>query len=42
MELNRLGSIYGRLNGSSFAGMVYGTEGLAPTLNTMGGVIDNH
>lgn len=32
-----LGNIYGRGKGTSFAGNVYDTDGLAPTLNTMGG-----
>jgi len=33
---NRLFNIYGA-TGGSFAGNVYGTDGIAPTINTMGG-----
>ena len=32
----RLGNIYG-FTGGSFAGMVYSTDGLCPTINCMGG-----
>lgn len=32
----RIGSIYGH-KGGSFAGLVFDKEGLAPSLNTMGG-----
>lgn len=35
-NLIRLGNIYG-FTGGSFAGMVYSTEGLCPTINCMGG-----
>lgn len=34
----RLGNIYG-FTGGSFAGMVYSTDGLCPTINCMGGAI---
>ena len=33
----RLFNIYGEDRGTGFAGNVYDTEGLAPTINTMGG-----
>lgn len=32
-----IGNIYGRNKGTSFAGGVYLPDGLAPTLNSMGG-----
>lgn len=35
-KINRIGNLYG-FTGGSFAGMVYGTDGLAPTVNTSGG-----
>lgn len=35
-EVNRLGNIYG-FTGGSFAGMVYSTDGLSPSLNTSQG-----
>ena len=34
---NRLFNIYGEDRGTGFAGNVWDTEGLAPTINTMGG-----
>lgn len=36
MKTNRLFNIYG-FTGGSFAGNVYGTDGVSPTINTMGG-----
>ena len=36
IKIDRIGNIYG-FTGGSFAGMVYGTNGCAPELNTMGG-----
>lgn len=36
MEIVRLGNIYG-FTGGSFAGNVYGVEGLCPSINTAGG-----
>ena len=36
MKINRLFNIYG-FTGGSFAGNVYGTDGVSPTINTMGG-----
>lgn len=36
MKIERIGNIYG-FTGGSFAGMVYGVNGCAPALNTMGG-----
>ena len=35
-NIKRLGNIYGR-TGGSFSGNVYGINGIAPTLNCMGG-----
>lgn len=35
-KIDRIGNIYG-FTGGSFAGMVYGVNGCAPALNTMGG-----
>lgn len=35
-KIERIGNIYG-FTGGSFAGMVYGVNGCAPALNTMGG-----
>ena len=35
-KIERLFNIYG-FSGGSFAGNVYGTDGIAPTLNCMGG-----
>ena len=40
-KIERLFNIYG-FSGGSFAGNVYGVEGVAPTLNCMGGVIECH
>ena len=37
----RLFNIYGEDKGAGFAGNVWNTEGLAPTINTMGGAIEN-
>lgn len=34
--INRIGNLYG-FTGGSFAGMIYGIDGLAPTINTSGG-----
>ena len=39
-EVNRLGNIYG-FTGGSFAGMVYSTDGLSPSLNTSQGGAEN-
>lgn len=36
VKINRLFNIYG-FTGGSFAGNVYGTDGVSPTINTMGG-----
>lgn len=36
MKINRLFNIYG-FTGGSFAGNVYGTDGVSPTINKMGG-----
>ena len=36
MKIEKIGNIYG-FTGGSFAGMVYGVNGCAPALNTMGG-----
>lgn len=36
-EIKRIGNIYGKDKGTSFAGNVYDPEGLCPTINTMGG-----
>jgi hypothetical protein len=36
VKIERIGNLYG-FTGGSFAGMVYGTGGLAPTVNTSGG-----
>ncbi len=36
MKIDKIGNIYG-FTGGSFAGTVYGVNGCAPTLNTMGG-----
>lgn len=36
IRINRIGNLYG-FTGGSFAGMVYGTDGIAPTINTSGG-----
>ncbi len=36
IELIRLGNIYG-FTGGSFAGNVYSTDGLCPSINTAGG-----
>lgn len=41
MHIERIGNIYG-FTGGSFAGMVYGVNGCAPALNTMGGGDENH
>lgn len=38
-NIKRLGNIYGR-TGGSFSGNVYGINGIAPTLNCMGGQSD--
>ena len=38
VKINRLFNIYG-FTGGSFAGNVYGTDGVSPTINTMGGEI---
>ena len=35
-NIKRLGNIYGR-TGGSFSGNVYGINGIAPTINCMGG-----
>lgn len=35
-KIDKIGNIYG-FTGGSFAGMVYGVNGCAPALNTMGG-----
>ena len=35
-NIKRLGNIYGH-TGGSFSGNVYGIDGIAPTLNCMGG-----
>ena len=35
-KIYKIGNIYG-FTGGSFAGMVYGVNGCAPALNTMGG-----
>lgn len=39
-KIDRIGNIYG-FTGGSFAGMVYGVNGCAPALNTMGGGVGN-
>ena len=36
MKINRIGNLYG-FTGGSFAGMIYSTDGIAPTINTSGG-----
>lgn len=36
-----VGNIYGDY-GTGFAGNVFDPDGLAPTLSTMGGAIENH
>ena len=41
MKIDKIGNIYG-FTGGSFAGMVYGVNGCAPALNTMGGGDENH
>ena len=33
----RIGNLYGRNRGTSFAGNIYDTEEISPTLTTMGG-----
>lgn len=38
LKPTRVGNIYG-FTGGSFAGMVYSTDGLCPTINCMGGAI---
>lgn len=40
MKINKIGNIYG-FTGGSFAGNVYGVDGVAPALNTMGGGREN-
>lgn len=35
-KIHRIGNLYG-FTGGSFAGMIYGADGLAPTINTSGG-----
>ena len=35
-RIDRIGNLFG-FTGGSFAGMVYGTDGLSPTINTSGG-----
>lgn len=35
-KIERVGNLYG-FTGGSFAGMVYGIDGIAPTINTSGG-----
>lgn len=35
-KIDRVGNLFG-FTGGSFAGMVYGTDGLCPTINCMGG-----
>lgn len=37
----RIGNIYGDSRGTGFAGNVWYKEGIAPTLTTMGGAIEN-
>lgn len=37
----RLFNIYGEDRGTGFAGNVWDTEGIAPTIMTMGGVTEN-
>lgn len=39
-ETKRMFNIYGYAGGS-FAGNVYEVDGVAPAINTMGGVIEN-
>ena len=39
-EVNRLGNIYG-FTGGNFAGTVYSTDGLSPSLNTFQGGAEN-
>lgn len=39
-KIDKIGNIYG-FTGGSFAGMVYGVNGCAPGLNTMGGGDEN-
>ena len=38
----RIGNLYGRNRGTSFAGNIYDTEGISPTLTTMGGGATNN
>ena len=35
-KIDRIGNLFG-FTGGSFAGMVYGIDGLCPTINCMGG-----
>lgn len=42
MRPKRLFNIYGPQYNSGFAGNVWGTDGISPTLMTMGGAIENH
>jgi len=35
-RIDRIGNLYG-FTGGSFAGMIYGVGGIAPTINTSGG-----
>ena len=35
-RIDRVGNLFG-FTGGSFAGMVYGTDGLCPTIDCMGG-----
>ena len=37
----RIGNLYGENRGTGFAGNVWHKEGIAPTLTTMGGAIEN-
>lgn len=40
-EVVTIGSLFGFKDGGNYAGLVYDTEYLAPTLNTMEGGIDS-
>ena len=37
----RIGNLYGENRGTGFPGNVWHKEGIAPTLTTMGGAIEN-
>lgn len=39
-EVNRIGNIYG-FNGGNYAGNVYGVNGIAPTIRTYQGGVNN-